>query len=61
MTYYGWVRGKPLRKSSDDKVRQMLKWLLAVMTDHGWPKPEVIAMEQPQRKQRLDEILESYK
>jgi DNA-binding transcriptional regulator YiaG len=61
MTYYGWVRGKPLRKSSDDKVRQMLKWLLAVMTDHGWPQPEVIAMEQPQRKQRLDEILEAYR
>jgi DNA-binding transcriptional regulator YiaG len=60
MTYYGWVRGKPLRKTSDQKVRQMLKSLLAVMTDHGWPTPEVIAMEQPQRKQRLDEILGSY-
>jgi hypothetical protein len=60
MTYYGWVRGKPLRKSSDEYVRLMLKRLLAIMTDHQWPTPDVIAMEQPQRRQRLDELLETY-
>ncbi len=57
MTYYGWVRGKPLRKSSDEAVRAMLKRLLAVMTDHGWPTPEVIASSQKQRKERLLEVL----
>lgn len=57
MTYYGWVRGKPLRKSSDEAVRAMLKRLLAVMTDHGWPTPEVIASDQKQRKERLLEVL----
>ena len=57
MTYYGWVKGKPLRKSNDDTVRGMLKKLLAVMTDHGWPMPEVIAAGQKQRKARLLEIL----
>jgi len=57
MTYYGWVRGKPLRKSSDEAVRAMLKRLLAVMTDHGWPMPEVIASSQKQRKERLLEVL----
>jgi hypothetical protein len=30
------------------------------MTDHQWPMPDVIAMEQPQRKQRLDELLTQY-
>jgi DNA-binding XRE family transcriptional regulator len=59
MTYYGWVRGKPLRKTSDEYVRLMLKRLLAVMTEHQWPTPEVIAMEQPQRKQRLVEVLDT--
>ncbi len=57
MTYYAWVRGKPLRKSNDEAVRVTLKRLLAVMTDHGWPMPEVIASSQKQRKERLVEIL----
>lgn len=57
MTYYAWVRGKPLRKSNDEAVRIVLKRLLAVMTDHGWPMPEVIAAPQKQRKERLVEIL----
>ena len=57
MTYYGWVKGKPLRKSNDEVVRSMLKRLLAVMTDHGWPMPEVIAADQKQRKERLLELL----
>jgi DNA-binding transcriptional regulator YiaG len=57
MTYYGWVNGKSVRKSNDEAVRVMLKRLLAVMTDHGWPMPEVIASSQKQRKERLLEIL----
>lgn len=57
MTYYGWVRGKPLRKSNDEAVRVMLKRLLAVVTDYGWPMPEVIAADQKQRKERLLELL----
>jgi hypothetical protein len=57
MTYYGWVKGKPLRKSNDEAVRTMLKRLLAVMTEHGWPMPEVIAATQQQRKERLVAIL----
>jgi len=57
MTYYAWVRGKPLRKSNDEAVRAMLKRLLAVMRDYGWPTPEVIASDQKQRKERLLEVL----
>lgn len=59
MTYYGWVKGKPLRKSNDESVRTMLRRLLAVMTDHGWPMPDVIASDQKRRKERLVEILNS--
>lgn len=56
-TYYGWLRGKPIRKSNDVTVRVMLKRLLAVMTEHSWPMPEVIAANQKQRKERLQQLL----
>ena len=56
-TYYGWLRGKPIRKSNDATVRVMLKRLLAVMTEHSWPMPEVIAVDQKQRKERLQQLL----
>lgn len=57
MTYYGWVKGQSLRPSNDEFVRKMLRRLLAVMRDHGWPMPEVIASTQKQRKERLVAIL----
>lgn len=61
MTYYGWVKGKALRKSNDESVRTMLRKLLDVMTQHNWPTPEVIASDQKQRKERLMVILNSNK
>ena len=57
MTYYGWVKGNTIRKNNDKKVRLALKQLLSIMSD-GWPKPEVIAMEQKHRFKRLLEILD---
>jgi DNA-binding XRE family transcriptional regulator len=57
MTYYGWVKGKAMRKTNDVMVRSMLRKLLAVITEQGWPSPEVIAMESSQRLQRLRETL----
>lgn len=56
-TYYGWLRGKPIRKSNDTNVRVMLKRLLGVMTEYSWPMPEVIAADQKQRKERLQQLL----
>lgn len=56
MTYYGWVKGKSIRKKNDEKVRDTLRELLRVMSE-GWPQPEVIAIEQKERFQRLLEIL----
>jgi len=60
MAYYSWVRGKPPRPNRDTQIRLKLKKLLAVMSDHSWPTPEVIGMTQKQRKERLDKILEQY-
>ena len=61
MTYYGWVKGRALRRSNDESVRAMLRRLLDVMTRHSWPTPEVIASDQKQRKERLVAILNSDK
>ena len=60
MTYYGWVRGKVLRKSNETTVKATLKKLLNIMVEDKWPSPDVIAMEQPQRKERLDELLKRF-
>jgi len=57
MTYYGWVKGKPMRKSNDAVVRSMLRRLLLLVTEHGWPSPEVIAMDSKQRAQHLNQVL----
>jgi len=57
MTYYGWVKGKPLRKSNDETVRKLLRQMLTMIRDHQWPPPDVIAADQKQRKQRLVEML----
>lgn len=57
MTYYGWVKGKPLRKSNDVTVRRVLRQLLDVMKNHQWPMPEVIASDQRERFSRLQELL----
>jgi hypothetical protein len=46
-----------MRETNRLYVRTMLKRLLAVMTDHGWPMPEVIAADQKLRKERLIELL----
>ena len=57
MTYYSWVGGKPLRKNNEVKVKTTIKKLLSIMTKHGWPMPEVCAMDQKGRRQRLLELL----
>lgn len=58
MSYYGWLKGRPPRKSNDAQVRRVLKQLLAVMTDHQWPMPDVIGANQKERFRLLMEILQ---
>lgn len=57
MTYYGWTKGKPLRRKNQLYVRQMLKRLLAAMSDHGWPTPEAIAAVPRRRRDLLIALL----
>jgi hypothetical protein len=53
------VNGKAIRKSNEESVKTMLRKLLTIMTEHGWPMPEVIAADQKQRKARLEELLKN--
>lgn len=58
MTYYSWIKGGPVRKSNDKKVRAMLKQLLDIMTVHEWPSPNIIALEPKERRVKLLELLD---
>ncbi len=57
VTYSGWTKGKPIRKGNNAKVRAALKKLFVVVTDHEWPKPEVIAMASAMRFDTLLELI----
>ena len=57
VTYSGWIKGKPIRKSNNLTVRTALQGLFTVLKDHEWPKPEVIAMPPAQRYNHLLELL----
>ena len=56
MTYYGWVKGKPVRRKNHDRVITSLRSLLKIMED-GWPQPIIIALEQKDRYKQLLELL----
>jgi DNA-binding transcriptional regulator YiaG len=56
-TYYGWLNGFALRKTNDEAVRDMLKRLLSVVTEHSWPTPEAMVAGQKQRREMLIELL----
>ena len=57
MTYYAWVKGKPIRKTNEAAVRKMLKRLLSVMSEHNWPTPEIIVATGKERTDRLNQLL----
>lgn len=57
MSYYGWLKGKPIRKVSEDKVKKTVKSLLVIMKEHEWPTTEVIVMTPEERFTRLKELL----
>lgn len=57
MSYYGWLKGKAIRKSNEDKVKKVVKNLLVVMKDHNWPTSSDIALEPDERLARLKELL----
>ena len=39
-TYYGWMKGKPMRKRSQDRVNMIVRYLLDILVTHDWPSAE---------------------
>ena len=60
MTYYGWLKGKPIRGKNEKKVRTALRTMLVLLTDDEapWPQPEVIAMSPDERYDKLVAAIE---
>jgi DNA-binding XRE family transcriptional regulator len=58
MTYYGWVRGKPIRKKNIAVVKREVRKLLDVMANHSWPTPEIAGLTQKDRVTRLLALLQ---
>lgn len=57
VTYYSWLRGVEPSATNLRSVRSILRNMLRVMVDHGWPTPEVIAMSPEDRFERLTRYL----
>jgi len=58
VTYYDWLAGKHLiRSKHDERVRMMLRRLLAIIQSYGWPTPKVVSLDKQTRKAFLLELL----
>lgn len=53
VTYYNWVKGKPLRGKNKDKVQAALRKLLVLVTQKKWPTPETRALEPAMRQAQI--------
>lgn len=57
MTYYTWLRGGGMKATTVPRVKSRLRGLLAVMKEHQWPSPDVLAMPSSNRIAHLLELL----
>jgi hypothetical protein len=60
VTYYGWLRGKAVRRKNEEEAKKSVRKLLVIMTDHSWPSPEIVALDQKQRSERLFALIGQY-
>lgn len=57
VTYYNWKKvGYPAERNVT-KTRAILKDMLRVMTEHEWPTPAIVAMDQDERLIELQRLL----
>jgi DNA-binding transcriptional regulator YiaG len=57
VTYYNWKKlGHPAERNAA-KTRAILKDMLRVMTEHEWPTPAIVAMDQDERLVELQKLL----
>lgn len=57
VTYYNWRSiGHPAERNAA-RTRAILKDMLRVMTEHEWPTPAIVAMDQDQRLIELQKLI----
>lgn len=57
VTYYNWRKlGHPADRA-EARTRAILKDMLRVMTEHEWPTPAIVAMDQDQRLIELQKLV----
>ncbi len=56
VTYYGWVRGRPIRATNDASARAVVRKMLRLVTSQQWPTPEARA-DRKGRKEKLAALL----
>ena len=59
MTYYGWVRGKPIRDNNEAKAKRILRQLISLVKEGQWPTESSRSMSALSRYETLLEILET--
>lgn len=57
VTYYNWKKAGYPAERNVTKTRAILKDMLRVMTEHEWPTPAIVAMDQDERLIELQRLL----
>ena len=60
MTYYSWVKGSPLRRSSEEDVKKKIKALLAVVTETNWPTKSTMDLSSSARAEHVLALMRQY-
>ena len=57
VTYYNWRKLGHPADGAEARTRAILKDMLRVMTEHEWPTPAVVAMDQDERLVALQKLV----
>ena len=57
MTYYGWLRGQPIRPKNEEFVRRAGRHLLELVRQGHWPIDGVEFVSSEERLERLHKLM----
>lgn len=53
ITYLSWIKGTPLRQKNLSNAKRIIRLLIGLVKDQGWPMPDVRRLNQQDRLERL--------
>jgi transcriptional regulator with XRE-family HTH domain len=56
MTYYGWLRGRPIRPKNDAFVRRIVRIILMLVSEEKWPEG-LDLLSPDERRERLRQLV----